>query len=226
MPQRMPHKFYSCSTPPRRHPGASGPLRRLLPQHWPPSPSRAPQGNRRPVTCRIPCSAAARVRSTCECGEIMRMDTIAGDAICRLTLKGGAQRAEKAIKAGKITGTTLSSTSSQSPRSPRTKWSERLVVLCVQYSSPLSHKVSNPPRTYLHLNHDARALGRCTVLSAALNKLYTYAHCRPPSRTLVNPLAAFVGAFNGGFEAAVKEFPSSASFTSSTERHLPLITVK
>jgi dihydroxyacetone kinase len=53
----------------------------------------------------------------------------------------------------------------------------------------------------------------CTALEAALARLYTYTRARPPSRTLVDPLAAFIGALPSGFGEAVKAVGDAAEGT-------------
>ena len=53
----------------------------------------------------------------------------------------------------------------------------------------------------------------------ALDKLYNYTHARPPSRTLVDPLAAFVANItsDGDFPAAVKSAEKAAIATKDIE---------
>jgi len=59
------------------------------------------------------------------------------------------------------------------------------------------------------------------ALTAALAKLYTYTRARPPSRTLVDPLAAFVQTFAedpaGGLGAAVGAAAKAAEATKNIE---------
>lgn len=53
-----------------------------------------------------------------------------------------------------------------------------------------------------------------TALKAALDKLYTYTRARPPSRTLVDPLAAFILSIQGSsFTNAVKAAQDAAQAT-------------
>ena len=61
-----------------------------------------------------------------------------------------------------------------------------------------------------------------TTISLALSKLYTYTRARPPSRTLVDPLAAFVDTLqqnkaNPDFAAAVKAAGDAALKTRDLE---------
>lgn len=47
--------------------------------------------------------------------------------------------------------------------------------------------------------------------------MYTYTRARPPSRTLIDPLTAFVDALPGGFEGAVKAVQDAAEKTKDIE---------
>lgn len=59
------------------------------------------------------------------------------------------------------------------------------------------------------------------ALTSALAKLYTYTRARPPSRTLVDPLAAFVETFTrnpaSDFVAAVRGAGTAAEGTKNIE---------
>jgi triose/dihydroxyacetone kinase / FAD-AMP lyase (cyclizing) len=58
------------------------------------------------------------------------------------------------------------------------------------------------------------------ALKSALTKLYTYTHARPPSRTLVDPLSAFVETFLGSgynFSSANKAAGDAAVATKDLE---------
>ena len=58
------------------------------------------------------------------------------------------------------------------------------------------------------------------AVSAAREKLYTYTRARPPSRTLVDPLAVFTDAFTANpsdLRAAVKEAAEAAEATRDVE---------
>ena len=57
-----------------------------------------------------------------------------------------------------------------------------------------------------------------TALTSTLAKLYTYTRARPPSRTLVDPLAAFVETFKqGSFASAVKAAQDATEATKKLE---------
>ena len=55
------------------------------------------------------------------------------------------------------------------------------------------------------------------ALEAALKRLYTYTRARPPSRTLVDPLSAFVENLFEGYPAAVKSAADAAEETKNVE---------
>jgi dihydroxyacetone kinase len=58
------------------------------------------------------------------------------------------------------------------------------------------------------------------AVSAAREQLYTYTRARPPSRTLVDPLAAFADAFSANpsdLETAVKKAAEAAEATRDVE---------
>lgn len=58
------------------------------------------------------------------------------------------------------------------------------------------------------------------ALSSALAKLYSYTRARPPSRTLVDPLAAFVESFNAtnnNYAESVKAAGKAAEATRNLE---------
>lgn len=58
------------------------------------------------------------------------------------------------------------------------------------------------------------------AVSAARERLYTYTRARPPSRTLIDPLAAFVDAFSenpSDLQSAVKKAAEAAEATRDTE---------
>lgn len=55
--------------------------------------------------------------------------------------------------------------------------------------------------------------GWVEALEMALQKLYTYTKARPPSRTLIDPLAAFIKGLPSGFEKAVVAAQHAAEAT-------------
>ncbi|KAJ7508370.1 dihydroxyacetone kinase [Mycena galericulata] len=145
--------------------------------------------------------------------DITRMDTIAGDGDCGLTLKAGAQGVEKQITAHNITGTDLVADVVAIAKVAETDMGGTSGALYSIFFSALAQGIQTS------------AAGKSTVtpelwgtaLSAALGKLYTYTRARPPSRTLVDPLAAFVAAYPEGFASAVKAAAAAAEHTKDVD---------
>ncbi|KAH9840217.1 dihydroxyacetone kinase [Rhodofomes roseus] len=137
----------------------------------------------------------AAVRRACKAiieaePEITRMDSIAGDGDCGLTLKDGANGVLKALESGQITG-------------------EDVVGSVIAVSKVAEEQMGGTSGALYSIFFSALAQGLQThhsgastlspvlwsaALSSALTKLYTYTRARPPSRTLVDPLDAFVNA--------------------------------
>ncbi|KAF7302413.1 Dihydroxyacetone kinase [Mycena chlorophos] len=146
--------------------------------------------------------------------EITRMDTIAGDGDCGLTLKGGAQAVQKEIAAKNIAGMDLVGDALVIAKVAETEMGGTSGALYSIFFSALAQGVQ------------AAGVGKSstatpelwgTALTSALNKLYTYTRARPPSRTLVDPLAAFVEAYGSGFSAAVKAASDAAEHTKDVD---------
>ncbi|KAG2127281.1 dihydroxyacetone kinase [Suillus bovinus] len=116
--------------------------------------------------------------------EITRMDNIAGDGDCGLTLKDGATEDAMGGTSGALYSIFFSALAQ---------------ALAKSSSSIATQEVW------------------CTALEAALGRLYTYTRARPPSRTLVDPLTAFIGALSSGLAAAVKAAREAAEGTKDME---------
>ncbi|KAI0657998.1 dihydroxyacetone kinase [Cubamyces menziesii] len=122
--------------------------------------------------------------------EITRMDNIAGDGDCGLTLKAGASAVLKGVQEGRISGTDV----------------VRSVIAIAQVAEEQMGGTSGALYSIffsaLAQGLQAHHAGSQTLtpalwsaaLSSALSKLYTYTRARPPSRTLVDPLATFIEA--------------------------------
>ncbi|KAJ7634528.1 dihydroxyacetone kinase [Roridomyces roridus] len=166
-----------------------------------------------------PADFIAALKRACEAlvaaePEITRMDTIAGDGDCGLTLKAGAQAVEKEIEAKNITGTDLVADVVAIAKVAETAMGGTSGALYSIFFSALAQGISasaggKPTTATPELWSDA--------LSAALTKLYTYTRARPPSRTLVDPLAAFVSEYSQGFAKAVKAAGEAAEHTQDVD---------
>ncbi|KAF8202313.1 dihydroxyacetone kinase [Pholiota molesta] len=144
--------------------------------------------------------------------EITRMDSIAGDGDCGLTLKAGSEGVLAKISTGEISGDDIVRsiiTVSQVAEEAMGGTSGALYSIFfsglaqgLQDSLPKGGEIT--PQAWSH------------ALTSALANLYTYTRARPPSRTLVDPLSAFIEAFakaNDGFAAAVNAAAKAAEAT-------------
>ncbi|RXW21663.1 hypothetical protein EST38_g4183 [Candolleomyces aberdarensis] len=121
--------------------------------------------------------------------EITRMDTIAGDGDAGLTLKAGAQGVLASLDKGTIHG-------------------ENIVASLIAIGQVAEEVMGGTSGALYSIFFSALAQGFQSqsipagsvvtpqqwqvALTSALDKLYTYTRARPPSRTLVDPLAAFI----------------------------------
>ena len=135
------------------------------------------------------------------------MDTIAGDGDCGLTLKGGATAVLQAIEEGKISGRDIVSSLiaiSQVVEKQMGGTSGALFSWVPFLLPAFSQVTERPTRIFfsalaqgLH-SSSAEAIDWSGTLDFALNRLYTYTRARRPSRTLVDPLSAFIESFVSG----------------------------
>ncbi|KAA1470321.1 dihydroxyacetone kinase 1 [Dentipellis sp. KUC8613] len=149
--------------------------------------------------------------------ELTQMDNVAGDGDCGLTLQAGANAVLEAVRKGTIHG-------------------EDLVGAAVAVSGIAVDKMGGTSGALYSIFFSALAQGLTAAargkseaatpeiwaqaLESALARLYTYTRARPPSRTLVDPLAAFVEAFSKGSHdlgAAVAAAGKAAEHTRDVE---------
>lgn len=148
--------------------------------------------------------------------EITRMDNIAGDGDCGLTLKDGAQAVLREVETGRISGEDVVGTMIAVSRVAEEQMGGTSGALYSIFFSALAQglQLNNP-------NHATEITSTLwtTSLSSALAKLYTYTRARPPSRTLVDPLDAFVTTLSGQkiFAGAVKAAGDAALHTRDLE---------
>ncbi|KAI0372718.1 dihydroxyacetone kinase [Pilatotrama ljubarskyi] len=122
--------------------------------------------------------------------EITRMDNVAGDGDCGLTLKAGASAVLNGVKEGRISG-------------------EDVVRSVISIAQVAEEQMGGTSGALYSIFFSALAQGLqahhsgsqtltpalwSAALTSALAKLYTYTRARPPSRTLVDPLATFIEA--------------------------------
>ncbi|KAH9965626.1 Dak1 domain-containing protein [Lactifluus volemus] len=113
--------------------------------------------------------------------EITKMDTVSGDGDCGLTLQTGAHGVLALLHAGSISG-------------------EDVVGALIAVSEVAAEKMGGTSGALYSIFFSALA----QALSISGVALYTYTCARPPSRTLVDPLSAFVGAFSENLRRAAE----------------------
>ncbi|OBZ74139.1 Dihydroxyacetone kinase [Grifola frondosa] len=169
-----------------------------------------------------PAALIAAVQRACtalvvEEPEITRMDNIAGDGDCGLTLKAGASAVLKEVERGRVTGEDVVGSVITIAQVAEEQMGGTSGALYSIFFSALAQGLqahATAARTLTPAHWSA-------ALSDALARLYTYTRARPPSRTLVDPLAAFAGALaaQGGadFAGAVRAAGDAALATRDLE---------
>ncbi|KAF9245255.1 hypothetical protein BU15DRAFT_85598 [Melanogaster broomeanus] len=145
----------------------------------------------------------AAIRRACEAllaaeGEITDMDKIAGDGDCGLTLSAGASGVLEALNQGTVTGEDVNMGGTSG-------------ALYSIFFSSLAQALAHSSATTVTLEVWS------TALKTALAQLYTYTRARPPSRTLIDPLTAFVDTLPAGLEGAVGAVQDAAEKTRDIE---------
>ncbi|KAG6811701.1 hypothetical protein H0H92_006208 [Tricholoma furcatifolium] len=146
-------------------------------------------------------SFEARVKRACEAlitaePEITKMDTIAGDGDCGLTLKltltyflqAGAEGVLTKLSEDKISGNNLDASMIAVAQVAEEAMGGTSGALYSIFFSALAQGLHSTTSSSTSVTPEAWS----QALTYALNKLYTYTRARPPSRTLVDPLAAFI----------------------------------
>lgn len=118
--------------------------------------------------------------------EITRMDNIAGDGDCGLTLKAGATAVLKEVEEGRISGSDVVGSIIAISKVAEEQMGGTSGALYSIFFSGLAQGLQQDASKPLTPTLWAIAT------SIALKKLYSYTRARPPSRTLVDPLDAFV----------------------------------
>ncbi|KAI0820335.1 dihydroxyacetone kinase [Trametes gibbosa] len=122
--------------------------------------------------------------------EITRMDNIAGDGDCGLTLKAGASAVLKGLKEGRISGDNVVRSVIAIAQVAEEEMGGTSGALYSIFFSALAQGLQTHHAGAQTISHALWA----EALGSALRKLYTYTRARPPSRTLVDPLATFIDA--------------------------------
>lgn len=123
--------------------------------------------------------------------EITRLDTIAGDGDCGLTLKAGAEAILRDIKSGKVSpDDVVNSVRTVSDTIERDMGGTSGALYAIFFSALAKALDSGDGQVSAKQWADAA--------NKATDTLLGYTKARPPSRTLVDPLVAFTEALNSG----------------------------
>jgi len=155
------------------------------------------------------CNALDKAES-----EITKMDTVSGDGDCGLTLQTGANAVLALLRAGSISGKDVVGALIAVSEVAAEKMGGTSGALYSIFFSALAQALSSSGAGVATAEDWSRAV------SAAREKLYTYTRARPPSRTLVDPLAAFADAFSASpsdLGNAVRKAAEAAEATRDAE---------
>jgi dihydroxyacetone kinase len=143
--------------------------------------------------------------------EITRQDTIAGDGDAGLTLKAGAEGVLEAIESGKIKGSNVVADVNAIAEVCEDRMGGTSGSLYSIFISGLAKSL----REQCDGGADEASEGVwASAAEAALTTLYRYTRARPPSRTLVDPLQAFVESLRAnGLNAAAEDALKAANAT-------------
>ncbi|KAF8141640.1 dihydroxyacetone kinase [Boletus edulis] len=144
-------------------------------------------------------------------GEITDMDKIAGDGDCGLTLSAGASGVLDVLKQGVITGGDVINGMIAISKVAEEKMGGTSGALYSIFFSSLAQALARSSAAV------ATTDVWCSALKVALARLYAYTRARPPSRTLIDPLSAFVDVLPAGFDGAVKAVQDAAERTRDIE---------
>ena len=115
--------------------------------------------------------------------EITKLDTVAGDGDCGLTLKAGAEGVLKRLENGQISGDDITSYILNISEVAENDMGGTSGALYSIFFSALAGAVRSENDIY-------------KSSEIALNTLYKYTRARPPSRTLIDALDAFVRVYS------------------------------
>ncbi|KAG5650709.1 hypothetical protein H0H81_011305 [Sphagnurus paluster] len=154
------------------------------PQLAKPAPQIIRRAFEAPLKAADPASFKASIERACSAvigaePEITRMDTIAGDAVLKKLSQNtisGEDLVGSVIAIAQVAEETMGGTSG---------------ALYSIFFFALAQGLQSQPNIGIFTKNTVW----CNALTYALNQLYTYTRARPPSRTLVDPLAAFIEAF-------------------------------
>ncbi|CAG7851718.1 Dihydroxyacetone kinase 2 Short=DHA kinase 2; AltName: Full=Glycerone kinase 2; AltName: Full=Triokinase 2; AltName: Full=Triose kinase 2 [Serendipita indica DSM 11827] len=148
--------------------------------------------------------------------EITKMDEKAGDGDCGYTLKNGAEAIIKSIHEGRINGDNVIEDARAIAEAVEMAMDGTSGALYSIFFSALTQAL------YDQATPNTAAVSREMIskaLNFALTRLYTYTRARPPSRTLVDPLDAFIKAITSG--KSWKHATNEAARAAENTKNLP-----
>lgn len=147
--------------------------------------------------------------------EITRYDTIAGDGDCGLCLQSGAEGIVAAFKEGAVDKNDVVTAVLNLAQSIEKNMDGTSGALYSIWSNALASGLSKAAQS--SSSSSATPAVWASALEQALSTLYSYTAARRPSRTLIDPLAAFTEAFaassGSDFAAAAKDAAAASEAT-------------
>lgn len=135
--------------------------------------------------------------------DITRYDVIAGDGDCGLTLKAGGEAVLKGISSGVITSDDVVNSIRAVSEIVERDMGGTSGALYAIFFSGLAKALDGQ-------TGEITPQAWAEAAKKAVDVLFTYTSARPPSRTLVDPLVAFVDALPQGLDAAAKQAKDAA----------------
>ena len=141
--------------------------------------------------------------------ELTKLDSIVGDGDCGLTLKSGAEHVLHGIQQGEISGEDVIGSVANIAKIVGDSMDGTGGALYSIFFSALAQGLHDSMSGSASCTSQTWTQG----LRIALSKLLTYTRARPPSRTLIDPLVAFVHTLEDGgeFTSAVRKEIGRAS---------------
>ncbi|KAG8698669.1 Dihydroxyacetone kinase 2 [Ceratobasidium sp. 395] len=145
--------------------------------------------------------------------EITQMDQIVGDGDCGTTLKSGAEAVLGVLGDKKITSSGVVSSVGQISAILSDSMGGTSGALYSIYLSALAQGLQNTSAEPTRAEYASAA-------SFALDRLYTYTRARPPSRTLIDPLEAFIKSL-GDESVGLERAFEAAHLAAENTKNLP-----
>jgi len=143
--------------------------------------------------------------------EITRLDVACGDGDCGITLRNGAQGVLKEVESGRITGQDVVGSVIRISKVAEAVMDGTSGALYSIFFSALAQKLQTGPEVVTKQEW-------ASAVNFGLETLYRYTAARPPSRTLLDPLAEFAFALGKG--DSVRDAVDKASMAAEGTKNL------